>query len=518
MAENSTERVSRKEALTNFALKSKPNYIPQTPSALKDSYGMNIRKAGIREYDRKTVEEIIDYGNLERKIALSRWFFNQGGIYQRIIIHYATLLHYSGLIIPYPSFGKSLSKGKVGKKYYNANLYIERMNTKSLFDKISTAVLIDGAYFGLIINMDKNDFSYMDLPIHYCRSRFKTSKGVSIIEFDVKFFDKIIDVEKRKALLRIFPAEVVRVYNKYKNGKKLINDSTYVPLPTECTMCFKMFDNFDISLPPFLEVIPSIFDYEDTVENEKKRDKEEIKKVIAQKIPHLSDGALLFEPDEAEEIHKATVGMMSKNENVDILTTYADVEAITSTFSNEGVNKKIENAMRNVYQLSGASAELFCSTSNLTLETSIRNDILFMMVLANKYAIFLTDVINTVFGSTSLTFKYKMLPISLHNQKTYLEDAFKLASSGYSLLLPAAAMGMSQLELVNLKDLENNYLELNEVLQPLQSSYTQTKENESGADAKSRGGQKKDPSEMSEKTEANQKALDKGGSDGNGNE
>lgn len=76
MAENSTERVSRKEALTNFALKSKPNYIPQTPSALKDSYGMNIRKAGIREYDRKTVEEIIDHGNLERKIALSRWFFN----------------------------------------------------------------------------------------------------------------------------------------------------------------------------------------------------------------------------------------------------------------------------------------------------------------------------------------------------------------------------------------------------------------------------------------------------------
>jgi hypothetical protein len=168
-------------------------------------------------------------------------------------------------------------------------------------------------------------------------------------------------------------------------------------------------------LPTFLEVIPSIFDYEDTVENEKKRDKEEIKKIIAQKIPHLTDGALLFEPDEAEEIHKATVGMMSKNENVDVLTTYADVEAITSTFSNEGVNKKIENAMRNVYQLSGASAELFCSTSNLTLETSIRNDILFMMVLANKYAIFLTDVINTVFGSTSLTFKYKMLPISLHN-------------------------------------------------------------------------------------------------------
>ena len=38
--------------------------------------------------------------------------------------------------------------------------------------------------------------------------------------------------------------------------------------------------------------------YGEAVKLSKERDKEEIRKVIVQKIPHLNDGRLLFEPDE----------------------------------------------------------------------------------------------------------------------------------------------------------------------------------------------------------------------------
>ena len=57
---------------------------------------------------------------------------------------------------------------------------------------------------------------------------------------------------------------------------------------------------------------------------------EEIRKIIVQKIPHLSDGRLLFEPDEDLEIHTGTVGMLKGNKNVSVMTTYADVDAIAS--------------------------------------------------------------------------------------------------------------------------------------------------------------------------------------------
>jgi hypothetical protein len=42
---------------------------------------------------------------------------------------------------------------------------------------------------------------------------------------------------------------------------------------------------------------------------------------------------LIFEPDEAEEIHSAAVGMMKGNKNLSVLTTYGDVDAIVSKTS-----------------------------------------------------------------------------------------------------------------------------------------------------------------------------------------
>ncbi|MBQ6628072.1 MAG: hypothetical protein IJH65_04570 [Methanobrevibacter sp.] len=64
------------------------------------------------------------------------------------------------------------------------------------------------------------------------------------------------------------------------------------------------------AVPLFLNVIPATMQYDDTVDTERERDLEEIRKIIVQKIPHLTDGGLLFEPQEAEVIHEGTVGML----------------------------------------------------------------------------------------------------------------------------------------------------------------------------------------------------------------
>lgn len=97
-----------------------------------------------------------------------------------------------------------------------------------------------------------------------------------------------------------------------------------------------------------------------------------------------------------------------------------------------------------------------------------------MMIIANKYSRFLTNIINLLFSNANINFKYLILPISEHNASTYITDSFKLAQSGYSYLLPAPAMGLSQRDLGNLKDLENDTLMLGLKLKPLASAYTQT--------------------------------------------
>ena len=45
------------------------------------------------------------------------------------------------------------------------------------------------------------------------------------------------------------------------------------------------------------------------------------------------------------------------------------------------------------------------------------------------------------------------------NEKEFIDNSYKLANSGYSFLLPALALGISQSNLSNIKDLENDLLE-----------------------------------------------------------
>jgi hypothetical protein len=103
-------------------------------------------------------------------------------------------------------------------------------------------------------------------------------------------------------------------------------------IPKELGVCFPFFDG----RPLLLNIIPATIDYDDAVASEREREAEEIRKIIVQKIPHLNDGRLLFEPDEAVEIHRGAVGMVRNNKNTSVLTTYADVDAITSKASVEG--------------------------------------------------------------------------------------------------------------------------------------------------------------------------------------
>ena len=453
-----------------------------------------------RDYSLEEIKQIINSSSLASQQKLSRNYFDKNGFYKRIILYYATILTYSGLLIPNPSFGKQLSSPHISKRYYAALDYIDKINLAEMLTRMSIRALIDGSYYGIIQTLTKDKLILFDLPSSYCRSRYVDIYGNDIIEFDVRYFQTIIDQDARKEALNTYPKIVANYFKQYDKGKVT---SPWVKLPTDIGVCFPFFDD---GRPLFLNVIPATVQYDDAVETERERELEEIRKIIVQKIPHLNDGQLLFEPEEAVEIHKGTVGMMKGNKNLSILTTYADVEAIISKTSAENVSTSLEKMLQNVYSEAGASAQLFAPTGTQALSTSITNDISLMMILANKYSRFITQIINLLFSNSNITFKYSILPISLYNRSDYITDTLKLAQSGYSFLLPALASGLSQRELINIKSLENDVLKLNEVLIPLSSSYTQSS-NEVGAP------EKKDE-DKAVKTIQNEDAIDHQGQGG----
>lgn len=504
----------------------KPSLVAKNGNSWRDAWG-NINLDRVRAYSKEEIVEILNSSNLVSQQRLSRSFFDRNGLYNRLIYYYATLLTYSGLLIPNPSFGKQLSTPHIAKRYHQSLDFLGRIELNEIMTRMSIRALIYGCYYGIIQKMEKDDFVIFDLPPEFCRSNYRDIYGNDVIEFDVRYFNSISDGEMREEALKTYPKIVASYYRKFAKGK--ISNS-WVKLPTDIGICISFFDD---GRPLFLNIIPATIQYDEAVETEREREMEEIRKIIVQQIPHLNDGQLLFEPPEAEVMHEGSVKMLSNNPNVSVLTTYADVEAIVSKAASDDIAESLEKMLQNVYAEAGVSSQLFAPTGSQALPTSILNDMSLMMILANKYARLFTHILNELFANFNVNFTYKILPLTNYNRTEFLDNSLKLAQSGYSFLLPAIASGLNQRDIVNVKGLENEVLKLNEQLIPLSSSFTQsgstTEENESkevgdeGAEGSgaeeakkqvegmsgSEGGRpEKDPTQKADKTIQNQNSTD----------
>ena len=464
-----------------------------------------------KDYTEDEVKRIIESGSLIEQQRLSRNYFNKDGYYKQLILYYATLLKYTGLLIPNPSLGKNLSTSHIQKRYFQAMDYVDKMNLQTVLVEWAQKVLTDGCYYGVISKADKSHFAVLSLPSAYCQTRFKDLSGNDLVEFDVSYFRTITNDADRKAALAAYPDFVAAAFRKWNKGKLA---DKWVVIPSDVGICFPMLDG----RPFFLSVIPATIQYDEAVETEREREKEEIRKILGQKIPHLNDGRLLFEPDEAEEMHRGAVGMVRKNTNTTVLTTYADVDSIASRGSTEnGATNALEAMKQNIYSQAGVSGEIFAATGGNTTETSIKFDTAIMMYLANKFARFITNIVNENFANSNISFKYTILPITHQNEAKYIDGSYKLATAGYSLALPALAQGLSQRDLVNLKDLENDVLKLGEKLIPPKTSFNSSGDEE-GANPKNgmtgEGGEEggrpnKSEDEKKDQTIKNEESIEK---------
>jgi hypothetical protein len=97
-----------------------------------------------------------------------------------------------------------------------------------------------------------------------------------------------------------------------------------------------------------------------------------------------------------------------------------------------------------------------------------------IMILGQRFAHFFTVLLNYKFENKKVRFRLVILPLSYYNSDDYTSHAKELAAFGYPFLTPVASTGLDQTNLVALKALENGPLNLDEVLKPLQSAYTQS--------------------------------------------
>ena len=92
-------------------------------------------------------------------------------------------------------------------------------------------------------------------------------------------------------------------------------------------------------------------------------------------MPLDKNGELIFDVDEAKELHNNAVRMLGKAIGIDVLTTFADVEVADMADKNTtSTIDELEKVERTVYNESGTAQNLFNTDGNIALEKSILDD------------------------------------------------------------------------------------------------------------------------------------------------
>lgn len=474
------------------------------------------KKSNPRLANKLTVLKAIDDYDLATMREISDFFYKSSGIYARIIRYMAFMYRYDWYVTPYVNDQSGDSK-KILEGFHKCLAVLDDFEVKKTFGEIAVKVLKDGAYYGYKIET-ASGVCLQELPINYCRSRFNYGKQPTV-EFNMKYFDENFrDTTQKMKILKLFPTEFMKGYQLYKQGKLLPefpgDDSGWYLL--DPTMTVKFNANGE-DYPAFISVIPLILDLDEAQDLDKKKTMQRLLKIVIQKMPMDKNGDLIFDVDEAQQLHNNAVQMLGRAIGVDVLTTFADVsvEDLVDANAATAQNDDLGRVERQVYNEAGISQNQFNSNGNLALTNSILNDEATMYNLLLQFEIFLNTLIekyNT--HPKKVSYRVQMLTTTIYNYKELAKLYKEQTQLGYSKMLPQIALGQLQSSILANAYFENEILDLvNVFIPPLMSSTMNSdilnrKQNAGAGDGENTAGRKElSDDQKSDKTLQNKESM-----------
>ena len=268
-------------------------------------------------------------------------------------------------------------------------------------------------------------------------------------------------------------------------------------------------------------VFPAIIDLNEAQEVDKKKMFQQLLKIIIQKLPMDKNGELIFDVDEARDLHNNAVQMLKRAIGTDVLTTFADVEvANMSDRSTTTTRDELEKVERGVFNAAGISHNVFNTDGNNALNISVANDEASMRNLIYQFDGLLEKIIKPFNKNPKkYYFRAKLLETTTYNYKELSKMYKEHVQLGYSKMMPQIALGHSQSEILAMINFENKILNLSEVMvPPMMSSVMSGKNNSKNSDKngqqelaktedKQVGRKEKPDNEKSDKTLANREAI-----------
>lgn len=433
----------------------------------------DLRKINPRLADKESVLRAINSYDLTAMREISNFFYKTSGIYARMIRYMAFMYRYDWMVTPFIN-DDSIKSEKLLKGFYGCLNTLDNFSVKKTLGEIALKILRFGAYYGYKIPMN-NTVVLQELPVGYCRSRyFKGNKPA--VEFNMKFFDEYFrDTQQRMRALDLFPDEFKKGYILYKKGKlppAFSGDTSgwYLLDPSKTVKFTANGEDY----PAFISVIPLIIDLDEAQALDRKKTLQRLLKIVVQKMPLDKNGELIFDVEEAQQLHNNAVQMLSRAIGVDVLTTFADVDVEDMATNNQATSQTDDLARveRQVYNEWGGSQMLFNTDGNIALEKSIMNDEATMYNMLLQFEQFLNELLEPYNTSRKkVEYRVQLLTTTIYNYKELSKLYKEQMQVGFSKMLPQIALGQSQSSILANAYFENDVLDLvNVFIPPLMSS------------------------------------------------
>ena len=428
---------------------------------------------------KRMILQALAVNDLKELRRISNLFYNLSGMYQRVCDYFAYLYRYDWYVVP-EVYDDGVKEEKILKDFSKILNYLDNSYLKKMCGDIALEVIKNGCYYGYIVD-SPDGLVLQQLPVDFCRSRYYVGTNPAI-EFNMRFFDTIPNVAYRMKVLKLFPEEFAKGYMLYKQGKLVDTEDTSRPFGTcmtnsgwylldpNNTVKFN-FKNSDV--PIFVNSIPAMLDLDAAQDLDRRKQMQKLLKIIVQKLPMDKNGDLIFDVDEARDIHNNAVEMLKRAIGVDVLTTFTDVDSIDLSDKNTTASQDdLEKVERTVYNNLGISKNIFNTDGNLSHEKSILNDESTVRNLLLQFNMFMDRVIkkkNT--NIKKYNFKIYFLETTQYNYQALSKLYKEQTQLGYSKMLPQIALGHSQSFILNTAHFENEVLHLSEIMiPPLMSS------------------------------------------------
>ncbi len=410
----------------------------------------------------------------------SRVYFGHP-LYRRLLEYFAYIYYNSYIISPIFLDGKA-NKKKLMKDYNAAlrtldeDIQVERFTCQALLD-----LLIEGQTFYYNEEYKKGATSYykpIKLPTDYCKIIGTAgTPAVNIFAVDLTFIDAAMAEMTKGNLLTIeevlkqYPKAIRAAYKEYKSGKAV---NQWFIVPVENGIAFTTSDG----RPPFAFLIKEIARIQMLEPLKDDYIATNLTKLLVQLIDIDKEGNPEIDLELAAEFHKNLKAVASKKNNVDAITTLAkeiDVLSLGETGDATKNYEFLETYYDQFYNDAGVSKELFNSTTAGALKESQRRDAVYMLKLREQIGIWFNFYLGTVCKKKIIKnskFVFSFLDISYKDREEMMKSYLEGAQYGFSKIVPQVALGVKQRYIESLTTFENDILDLDSKLVPLQSSHT----------------------------------------------